>query len=388
MSKMPKVLVLLNKSRIADRLILRGIVRYSHLSNSLKILLLAPFYQQPGGKLRALSEVENQRVDGIIANIDSAQMNKSLIAAGLPAVMIPIKKRIPGFHLILDDKNTPGKTAAEYLLNLGLRKFAFCGFENLIWSQMRSEQFSKAIAAAGFQTHSYRLPRLKVQRLWENEQIILGDWLKSLPKPIGLMACNDDRAQYVLEACQMASLRVPDDVAVIGVDNDELICDLTTPPLSSIALNHEKAGYQAAQLLDKMMAGEKVDSKTTISLQSLHVVSRQSTDVLAIEDHDLVKAIRFIRQHSNKVIQVTDVVDHGVLSRRALERRFRKILRRSVFDEIKRTRVEHVCRMLLTTNLSVSQIALRMGYSNNKHIGRSFRREKGMTPLQYRKEFG
>jgi LacI family transcriptional regulator len=277
--------------------------------------------------------------------------------------------------------------AAVHLLSLGLRNFAFCGFENLCWSQARGEDFSKRIADAGFRTCFYSVPRLKIQRLWENEQIILVDWLKSLPKPIGLMACNDDRGHYVLEACQVAGLRVPDEVAVIGVDNDELICDLTTPPLSSIALNHEKAGYRAAQLLDNMMAGKDVDSKSIISLEASHVVARQSTDVLAIEDREVAEAVRFIHRHSSEAIQVSDVADSVVVSRRVLERRFREVLKKSVHDEIRSARVERASRMLVETDLSVSQIALHLGYPSDKHIARHFRKEKGITPLRYRKKF-
>jgi len=335
-----------------------------------------------------LSDAKDQRVDGIIANIDNAKMAKTLIATGLPAIVIPIRERIPGFPYIFDYGDTPGKMAAVHLLSLGLRNFAFCGFENLRWSQARGEDFSRRIVDAGFQTHFYKRPRLKVQRLWENEQIILADWLKSLPKPIGLMVCNDDRGQYILEACQIAGLHVPDDVAVIGVDNDELICDLTTPPLSSITLNCEKAGYEAAKLLDEMMAGKKVDDKTIISLETSHVVTRQSTDVMAIEDHELAMAVRFIRQHSMEAIQVSDIADSVAVSRRVLERRFREALQRSVHDEIRRVRVEHACRMLVETDLPVSQIAMHLGYPSDKHIARYFKKERGMTPLQYRKKFG
>lgn len=388
MIKVPRVLVLLDKSRVADRLYLRGIVKYSHLLSPWRVCTLAPFYRDPGSKLRALSEAKSQRVDGIIANIDNTKMGKALILAGLPAIVVPIKERIPGFPCIFDDGGTAGKMAAEHLLSMGIRNFAFCGFENLCWSQVRSEDFSKRIAEAGFQTRLYSVPRLKTQRLSENEQIILVDWLKSLPRPIGLMVCNDDRGHYVLEACQVAGLRVPDDVAAIGVDNDELICDLTAPPLSSIALNHEKAGYRAAQLLDKMMAGKEVDSKSIISLEASHVVTRQSTDVLAIEDREVAEAVRFIHRHSNESIQVSDVVDSVTVSRRVLERRFREALNRSVHDEIRHARVERASRMLVETDLTISQIVLRLGYPSDKHIARQFWKEKGMTPLQYRRKFG
>ena len=159
------------------------------------------------------------------------------------------------------------------------------------------------------------------------------------------------------------------------------------PPLSSVALNHEKAGYQAAQLLDKMMAGKKVDSKSIISLEASHVVARQSTDVLAIEDREVAEAVRFIHRHSSEAIQVSDVADSVAVSRRVLERRFREVLKKSVHDEIRSARVERASRMLVETDLSVSQIALHLGYPSDKHIARHFRKEKGITPLQYRKKF-
>ena len=327
-------------------------------------------------------------MDGIIASIDDTKVAKALIHTGLPAIVIPVREPVTGFPRIFDDGDTPGKIAASYLLSLGLRNFAFCGFENLCWSQARGDDFGKTIADSGFQTDYYRVPSSRVRRLWENEQVIMADWLTSLPKPVGLMACNDDRGHYVIEACQIAELRVPDDVAVIGVDNDELICDLTAPPMSSIALSHETAGYRAAQLLDAMMAGKKVDSKIIIPLEASHVVVRQSTDVLAIEDPELASAVRFIRLHSNEAIQVSDVVDNVTVSRRVLERRFRRVFKRSVHDEIRRVRVERVARMLLETDLSISQIALDLGYPSDKHVARYFRKEKGMTPQQYRRKLG
>lgn len=340
------------------------------------------------GKIKMLSEANYHHVNGIIGSIDDAKVARALVRTGLPAVVIPIREPVPGFPCIFDGEDGPGKMAAAYLLSLGLRNFAFCGFENLCWSQARGEDFGRTIADGGFQTHYYRVPRSRVQRLWENEQIILADWLRSLPKPLGLMACNDDRGHYVIEACQIAELRVPDDVAVIGVDNDELICDLTAPPMSSVALSHETAGYRGAQLLDAMMSGKKVDDSSVIPLEASRVVTRQSTDVLAIGDPELASAVRFICLHSNEAIQVSDVVDSVAVSRRALERRFRKVFSRSVHDEIRRVRVERVARMLLETDLSVSQIALGLGYPSDKHVARYFRKEKGVTPQQYRRRLG
>ena len=387
MRKQPTVLVLLDKSRAAGRRLLRGIVRYSRLRGPWSIRSLPPFYRDPQSKLRMLSQARNLNVDGIIATIDDKKMAQVLTLTGLPAVVEPAKDHISGFPSIFDMGDTTGQTCAEHMLSLGLNHFAFCGFENFCWSESRKEGFDKKMADVGFQSYSYNVPRYKARLRWDNEQIALAKWLRSLPKPVGLMACNDDCGHYIIEACLIAGLRIPDDVAVIGVDDDELICDLADPPLSSAALNHEEVGYKAAELLDRMMVGEKVDSEITIPLECSHVVVRQSTDVLAVKDHDLVKAVRFIREHSGRIIQVHDVVETVALSRRVLERRFREVFKKSVHDEIRRVRVERATRMLIETDLSISQIALALGFPSDKHIARYFRREKGMTPQQYRQKF-
>jgi len=388
MRKQPTVLVLLEKSRAAGRRLLQGIVKYSHLFGPWGIRSLPPFYRDPQSKIRMLSQAKNLQVDGIIATIDDKRMANVLGSTGLPAVVEPAKNQIPGFPSIFDAADKVGQTCAEHLLSLGLNNFAFCGFENFCWSEARKKGFDKKIIEVGFQVHSYKVPRAGAQVRWDNEQTALAEWLRSLPRPLGLMACNDDCGHYVIEACHIAGLRVPDDVAIIGVDDDELICDLTNPPLSSTALNHEHAGYKAAELLDKMMSGEKVDKEIFIYLEPSHVVVRQSTDVLAVSDYDLVKAMRFIREHSGRAIQVRDIVEAVALSRRVLERRFREVFKKSVYDEIRRVRVERATRMLLETDFSVSQIAAFLGFPSDKHIGRYFSREKGMTPQRYREKFG
>lgn len=388
MRKQPTVLVLLDKSRAAGRRLLRGIVKYSHLCGPWGIRSLPPFYRDPQSKIRMLSQAKDLQVDGIIATIDDRRMAKVLGLTGLPAVVEPAKNQIPGFPSIFDAVDKVGQTCAEHLLSLGLSNFAFCGFENFCWSGARKRGFDKKILEVGFQTYSYKVPRSRAKVRWDNEQTSLAEWLRSLPKPLGLMACNDDCGHYVIEACHIAGLRVPDDVAIIGVDDDELICDLTNPPLSSAALNHEQAGYKTAELLDKMMAGGKVEKENFVLLEPSNIVVRQSTDVLAVNDHDLVKALRFIREHSGRAIQVRDVVEAVALSRRVLERRFREVFKKSVYNEIRRVRVERATRMLLETDLSISQIATFLGFPSDKHIGRYFRREKGMTPQQYRVKFG
>ncbi|MBA7667406.1 Xylose operon regulatory protein [subsurface metagenome] len=324
--------------------------------------------------------------DGII--MVEQEKPEEITAIGLPTIASPyIRERIQGVPNIIGDTVGMGKMAAEHLLNRGFRHFAYCGFEDMFGARSRGESFCKRIAEAGFESHLYKQPKSQVKRSWENEQNFMADWLKLLPKPVGLMTCTDDRSQDVIEACKIAGMHVPEQVAIIGVDNDELVCELSTPPLSSIALNTERSGYEAAELLDKLMAGKKMPNQNII-VQPTHIVTRQSTDIFAMEDQEVANAVRFIRQHAKEIIQVSDVVGATTVSRRALERRFRRILNRSVLNEIKRVRTDQVACMLVETNLSISQIALALGYAGVENIARYFRQEKGMSLLDYRKQYG
>lgn len=214
----------------------------------------------------------------------------------------------------------------------------------------------------------------------------MANWIKGLPKPVGLMACNDERSCELIEAAQLAGVTVPEEVAVIGVDNDELICNLLDPPLSSIALNSDKAGYEAAALLDKLMAGEKMAGQTVIA-EPAGVVARKSTDVSAVPDAAVVDAIRFIRAHAGEMIRVDDVVNATPLSRRLLERRFRKTVGRSILNEIQRMHVNSATEMLLNTDLPISQVAQKAGFSSATHLGVTFKQRMKMTPFAYRRSF-
>jgi LacI family transcriptional regulator len=344
------------------------------------------FYSEPGGLEKALPKMKHWSADGIIMR-DSGKGSAAL-KLGVPIIVsVHLKENIRGTPFIDTNGVRIGRMAAEHLLDRGFQHLAFCGFDDLHWSRNRCQNFSKRIAESGLKARIYKQPRSRAKRLWENEQVVMVDWLKSLPKPVGLMACNDDRGRHVSEACKVAGLHVPEQVAILGVDNDELVCELSDPPLSSVALNVERGGYEAAELLDKLMARRRAAHKDII-VEPTHVITRQSTDVMAIDDSDVVKALRFIRQHAKEPIQVGDVLKVVPLSRRALQKRFRRVLNRSVHDEIRRVRTEQVAIMLTETNLAISQIAAAFGYAGIEKLSRYFQREKEMTPLKYRKRYG
>jgi LacI family transcriptional regulator len=344
------------------------------------------FFSKPIREEKTSSYLKFWDANGIITR--EPKKLQELIARGLPTiVVIHLEEPIQGLPNIVTDNISVGKMAAEHLLERGFRHFAYCGFEEMFWSRDRGESFSKRIAEMGFETYLYKRPQSEVWSSKEEEQAIIANWLKSLPKPVGLMACNDDRGQYIIDACKIAGVDVPNEVAVIGVDNDDLICDLSDPPLSSIAINAKRGGYEAAELLDKLMAGKKVANQTIV-VRPTHIVTRQSTDILAIEDREIALAMRFIRRHSKEMIQVDDVARAVSMSRRTLERRFRKAFGRSVHKELKRARTNQIVQMLVETNLPVSAITSILGYPSATHIARYFRKEKGFGLLAYRKKYG
>jgi len=373
--------LLLATSRAHVRGLLHGIARYSRLHGPWIFYTDASFYTKHG----ALAWLKNWAADGLIA--PDANEYEEIIQMGLPTIVYRVaRKRVPQLPAIVADNEMVGEMAGEHLLERGFRHFAYYGSRNRPWSQERRESFAKRIGEAGFEPHIFHTnSKLVSWQSFEHEQSRLIEWLKSLPKPVGLMAGNDLRGSHVIETCRIAGLQVPDQVAVIGVDNDELVCDLTDPPMSSIALNTEKAGYEAAELLDRLMAGEKMECRD-ILVRATHTVIRQSTDILAMEDRAVAEAIRFIRQHSKKAIQVNDVVDHVAMSRRNLELRFHNVLGRSIYTEIKHVRIQQTIRLLCETELSISEIAMKLGHPSDKHIARYFKQYTGMSLREYRRQ--
>jgi len=213
---------------------------------------------------------------------------------------------------------------------------------------------------------------------------LLAEWLRGLPKPVGVFACYDIAGQEVLEACKTADLVVPDSVAVIGVDNDELIGNLTTPPLSSIEPDTTRTGYLAAELLDLMMQGRALEPGLRL-IEPTRLVTRQSSDILAVDDPLVADALRFIRDRSDQNLAVPAVLRHIGLSRRALDHRFLRSLGRTVHGEIVRVRVAHVAELLSSTDWTLQQIAQRLRFSHSEYMSVVFKKHTGKSPGQYRR---
>jgi LacI family transcriptional regulator len=370
-----KIILLIETSREFGRELLNGIARYSKLHGPWS------FYLEPRALKSSIPRLRNWNADGIVMR--NSVISADLISLKLPTVLcLHESRRLKHLPVVTTDSKVIAKLASEHLLNRGMKNFAFCGFDNFEWSNERKEHFNNFILEAGFNVSMYEQGSKSIS--WDREQQLLTKWLVKLPKPAGIFACNDDRGQQVLEACKAARISVPEEISVIGVDNDPIICGFCDPPLTSIALNTEYAGYALAELLDKLMNGEPMNGQE-IKVTATHVVRRQSTDIIFVEDEAVAEAIKYIRQNAKNKIRVDDVVEHTYLSRRSLESRFKKIVHRSIQEEIRRVRTDLIAQMLVETNLTISEITAIFNFTDVEHISRYFKKEKGLGLREFRK---
>lgn len=322
--------------------------------------------------------------DGIIARIENPRIARAVARCGRPTVDVSAARLLPKLPWVETDDRAIATMAADHLVGCGLHHFGYCGDERFNWSNWRRDHFRQYLRAAGHDCAVYKpATRASSAADWEREEDDLAAWLGGLPKPAGVMACYDIRGRQVLDACRRAAISVPDQVAVVGVDNDELLCELSDPPLSSVRPDTRRTGYRAAELLNRLMGGTKV-RQLAHPITPLGVVTRQSTNVLAADDRDVAEALRFIRDHACEGIGVKEVLARVPLSRRALESRFTRAVGRTPHAEIERVRMEWVKQLLLETDLTVGEIARRSGFRHQEYLSASFRRYAGVPPSAYR----
>ena len=374
---MKRIVLLIETSREFGRQLIIGIARYSKFHGPWS------FYKEQIGLKSSVPHLTSWKPDGIIMR--DSLIRHELIALKIPTILVQHDLSCPkNLPVIKTDSSSIAKMASDHLIEKGFKNIAFCGFDQFEWSNNRKVHFCQYVSDAGFVTHVYSSPKNIKKHDWENEQLHVSEWLKNLPKPIGILACNDDRGHHILEVCKRIGLKVPEDVAVIGVDNDPMICEIGDPPLTSIALNVESAGYEAARLLDHLIDAKMTNGEPVL-VSPTHVVQRQSTDILAVNDAEVASAIRFIKENAKNKILVKDVVKKTRISRRNLEQRFRKTVHRSIYDEIRQIRVELISKMLIETDFPISQISSFFNFTDIEHISRYFKKEKGIGLREFRK---
>lgn len=382
-----RVALLIESSRTYGRGILRGIAKYTHVRGQWSCFIEER--ELHGGFPIWLRHWKGH---GIIARIEDQQMAADLAKLGHPIVDVLGNARFENIPAFDTDAGEAARVAADFFLQAGFQHFGFCGYSKIPFSERRQIAYTEYLAQKGKRTlvfapplpSGFRSHIRAIERHGLSMEKSIAQWLNKQPRPLALFACNDVRAQQVLNACRESGIKVPEEVAVMGVDNDDVLCSLCHPPLTSIEPDTERIGYEAAALLARMMSGKGARNELTL-IPPLRVVERASTDVVPIEDPVTVQAVRFIRDHMGSGIAVKDVLSHVGRSRTDLEQRFRRWLKRSIHSEILRLRMERVRGLLRLTDLTLDQIASRAGFATSAHLCRLFQRQFRQTPTRYRK---
>ncbi|GAB5562441.1 MAG: DNA-binding transcriptional regulator [Synoicihabitans sp.] len=373
-----QVALIVETSNAYARNLLQGIVHYGREHAPWSLFLV----EQSRGQ-SAPEWVANWQGDGIIARIENQQVADAVLASGLPAVDLSAGRFAPSLPFIETDDQQIARLAFDHLAERGFTHFAFCGDERFNWSRERGKAFKKLVRGRRGVMHP--LPADLQDEDVSRQISLLEKWVTALPKPIGVFACYDIRGQQLLDACRNCSIAVPEEVAVIGVDDDDLLCQLAYPPLSSVQPNARLTGYEAAALLAEMMDGESREGVEK-RIPPIDVTARQSTDILAIDDGLVVRAMRYIREHACDPITVRDLLGVVSVSRRILEQRFERAVGHSPHAEIVATRINRVKQLLLETDLSLETIAARTGFEHPEYLTVMFKREVGEPPGRFRRQ--
>lgn len=328
--------------------------------------------------------------DGIIGMIETPELARACARLAVPAIDVADRiAQLPCVSIGVDHRKI-GEMAAEYFLERRFKHFAFCGVPNAYFASERQFGFERALRAAGMKCHtSWFKAAMGIplkSAAWAEPSPKMAAWLTRLPRPLAILASDDQTGLKMLSTCFEANIRVPDEVAVLGVDDDELMCTVANPPLSSIPLPAKHIGYEAAVVLEAMMAGEQAPTER-VEMPPLPIVTRGSTDHLAISDPKVKEAMALIRANIGRRFRVVDIADQLSMHRRSLERKFRRELSTGIQDEIRRARVERAMEYLRETDLSMPAIASRAGFANVTRMGVVFRRYAKVTPAAYRREF-
>jgi len=323
-----------------------------------------------------------QKADGVVTRLDAPDIGVAALNATIPVVGFGQcslhDHRDTGVPYLCTDNAGVSELAAHHLFNLGLRTFAYVPLcSRTSWDKQREHAFVRRAHEQGVDCFVYENAGDAV-----DDEGSLGRWLMRLPKPIGIMVANDARACDVIEICHASGLKIPSEVAVVGVDNNELLCALSLPSLTSVDLSAARMGYEAADLLHRLMDGQRIASRV---IEPAGVIARQSTISPVIRDPFVIRAVGFIESHHAKPIKVSDVANASGVSASVLESRFVKAFGRTISSAIRDARLKHVKELISETDVPLKQIAPQTGFRSVQHMTTLFRKAFGHSPARYRK---
>lgn len=378
----------MENSRAYGRGLLRGIARYARINGAWTVT-----HEERSLDEGIPSWFYASKFDGVILRSDSADALQRVIETGIPVVDLRAAFDSAAYVVETDDRIVT-RMAVDHLRERGHRRFAYCGFADplAVFSKRRLQFMKDCLGDAREDLAVFEVAEITrsdstsmIESVGHSPEPDLVAWLKSLAKPVAILACNDVRGSQVLRSCLENDISVPDEVAVIGVDNDETICELAQPAMSSVANNTQLIGYRAAETLHQLMKSIEGISKIQL-IEPNGVVARLSTDATIVADPSVAEALRFIRDHACEGIQVSDVVKCMTVSRATAERRFRKSTERSIGDEIRRVRLDKVRQLLTATDMKLASIATMAGFGHAEYMTTTFKAEFGVTPSQYRRD--
>lgn len=364
--------------------LLRGILDYSRRTGQVwEVCKMPPSFKKEIGLKKFVAWAKRWRADAVIGQFSPKDDVSLFRKNGIVAIAQDYVSPFSSIPNITADYGLTGSMAAERFFGHGFKNFGFFGYSGVCWSDGRLEGFRRRLEAEGLGERLHVYDRQQINSLWNYDRPELLQWLLTLPKPIGIFACDDNQAEILVEACHVAGINVPMDVAIIGVDNDEVTCNLSSPAITSIEMDIEKAGYEAAEMAARMVEDANYKGEDVV-IKPVSVVGRASTGIVATKDEVVATAIRYIYDNRSRKILVSDVLRQVPVSRRLLEQRFKDVVGTTIYNMMSVLRMEYFAHQLITTNDTISEIAARMDEPDTKSISRRFRELKGCTPTEYR----
>lgn len=367
--------------------LLKGIMEYAKTREPWVVCRMPPSYKNTYGIKGVLRWAKSWNADAIIGRFNDDDDVEVFNDSGIIVVAQDYKNRFPNIPNITGNYIEMGRMAADFFISKGYRSFAFYGYKDFVWSNERCQGFYNYIHEQGcvdsFSIYLEESP----EDLWLSDINNLAEWIKTLPHPTALMACDDNLGNRITEICKINNVKVPEKIAVLGVDNDELICNLSDPPLSSISQDIIMGGYEAAKLID-LLIHKRIEDKSLIPdvvLEPISVIDRSSTDLYISSDPHVYTVLKYIRQNLALNIHVSDVVKQVPLSRRLLEIRFKRVTGQSIRKYIFEMKMAKFCQLLIETDKPISELASEIGVVNIKNLSRQFKLVKNVTPQEYRK---
>ena len=380
---MIRVLIISDFTESFSHKLLAGLVDYSRQKEQWIVRRMPPEYKAQIGIPGVIRVAKEWDVNAVIGQFEPTDDIGLFAENGIVAIAQDYKKKFTSIPNVTGDYIGTGRMAARFFIDRGFKNFGFFGFNDVCWSDERCDGFRREVEAAGFGGDFYAYRMQEIDMVWYYQRNRLREWLLSIPKPIAIMACDDNQGANLIEACHGIGIKIPSEVSVIGVDNDESLCSLGSTTLTSIQIDIEEGGRQTAALVERQVADPAAPVEDVV-LRPVKIVDRMSTAAFATDDQQILKALLFIHKNALKKISVSDVMAEAALSRRLLERRFKAVTGKTLYEYITDQKLRYFAEQLEETDEQVINIALSMGENDTKSISRRFKQLYGCTPMEWR----